>query len=410
VEGKVAEYIEVAISRIKDSVFIDESKLDFDYMPSRLPHRDAQLKRLAQAFHLLLDSPGRASPKALIFGGVGVGKTVLAKYFGENLVKVAKSREVNLVYVYLNCRTVESRWSLVLNLATKINPRELAVRGYGPSQMLRGIYDYLNDNDLYLLLALDEIDFFIKKTGENVIYDFTRLSEELANFPKRIAVIFVARNHGIYELPQLDPSTVSTLFGANTIELPPYQTSELKNILIQRAIEAFKPHTVSEEVIDFIADMAGEQGDARYAIEILAFAGRYADLEDAKRVTPEHVRKARSKIHPRIRRDDLIPLSIQEKVILLAVARGLKPDEAYIDLKDVRKAYQICCEEYDLTKIGFAQLQGVLTELSKTGLINMKHLESKLLVSLPEIPVEILRRELENIIRDERNSKPQNKK
>ena len=406
----MAEYIDVAISKIKDSVFIDESKLDFDYMPPRLSHRDIQLKRLAQAFHLLLDNPGRASPKALILGGVGVGKTVLAKYFGENLVKVAKSREINLVHVYLNCRTVESKWSLMLNLAMKINPCELAVRGYGPSQMLRGIYDYLNDNDIYLLLTLDEVDFFIKRTGENVIYDFTRLSEELANLPKRMAVIFVARDHEIYEFPQLDPSTVSTLFGANTIELPPYQASELKNILIQRTIEAFKPNTVSEEVLDFIADIAGERGDARYAIEILAFAGRYADLEDAKSVTPEHVRKARSKIHPRIRRDDLIPLSIQEKTILLAVARGLKPDEAYIDLKDVRKMYQICCEEYGLTKIGFAQLQGILTELSETGLINMKHFESRLLVSLPEIPVEILRRELENIIGDERNRKHQNKK
>lgn len=406
----MAEYIEAAISRVKDSVFIDESKLDFDYTPPRLPHRDTQLKRLAQAFHLLLDNPGKASPKALIFGEVGVGKTVLAKYFGENLVKVARSREVNLVFVYLNCRTVESRWSLVLNLAMKINPHELAVRGYSPSQMLRGIYDYLDDNDLYLLLALDEVDFFIKKTGENVIYDFTRLSEELTNLPKRMAAIFVARNHGIYELPQLDPSTVSTLFGANTIELPPYQTSELKNILIQRAIEAFKPHTVSEEVIDFVADIAGEQGDARYAIEILALAGRYADFEEAKKVTPEHVRKARSKIHPRIRRDDLTPLSIQEKVTLLAVARGLKPDEAYIDLKDIRKAHQICCEEYDLAKIGLAQLQGVLTELSKTGLINTKYAEGKLLVSLPEIPIEILRREMGNIIRNERNSTPQNKK
>jgi len=406
----VAEYIEVAISKIRDSVFTDESKLDLDYMPPRLPHRDAQLKRLAQAFHLLLDSPGRASPRALVLGGVGVGKTVLAKYFGESLVKVAKSRSINLVYVYLNCRTVESRWSLVLNLATKINPHELAIRGYGPNQMLRGIYDYLNDNDLYLLLALDEVDFFIKRTGENVIYDFTRISEELANFPKRIAAIFIAQNHGIYELPQLDPSTVSTLFGANTIELPPYQISELKNILVQRAIEAFKPHTVSEEVIDFITDIAGEQGDARYAIEILAFAGRHADLEDAKRVTPEHVRKARSKIHPRIRRDDLIPLSIQEKAVLLAAARGLRLDDAYIDLKDARKAYQICCEEYGLTKIGLAQLQGVLTELSKTGLINMKYLEGRLLVSLPEIPIEILRRELDKMIRNEGNSNSQNQK
>lgn len=406
----MSEYIEAALSRSRDSVFIDESKLDFDYLPLRLPHREKQLRRLAETFRVLLDNPGRASVCALIFGEVGAGKTVLVKFFGENLVKIARSHRVQLAFVYLNCRTVESKWSLIMNAAAKLSPQELAVRGYGPNQLLRGIYDYLNESNAYLLLVLDEADFFIKRTGDNIVYDFMRLSEDLANLPRRISTIFVARDRSIYEAPQLDQSTLSSLLGVETIELPPYQPTELMDILIQRVAEAFKPNTVSEDVIEFIAEIAGGQGDARYAIELLAFAGRHADQEYARRVTPEHVRKARSKIHPQIRREDLNPLSIQEKVMLLAVARSLAPDEVYVDLRQIRQAYEVCCEEYNLTRLGLAQLQGTLIELAKTGLINIKRSKDTLLISLPEISVDSLRKELDTLIGSDKAETAQDKK
>lgn len=401
---KVSEYIEAALSSSRDSVFSDESKLDFDYLPPRLPHRDKQLKRLAEIFRITLENPGKASTCALIFGEVGAGKTVLAKFFGEGMVKIAKSRNLQLNFIYINCRTVESKWSLIMNVAAKLSSQDLAVRGYGPNQLLRGIYDYLNDNDMFLLLALDEADFFIKRTGDNIVYDFTRFGEDLENLPKRIATIFIARDQSIYMAPQLDQSTVSSLRGVEPIELPSYRPIELKDILAQRAIEAFKPNTVSDLVVEFIAGIAGGQGDARYAIELLAFAGRYADQDYARRVTPEHVRRARSKIHPQIRREDLTLFSAQEKAILLSVSRSLEPDEVHVGLNDIRKAYEVCCEEYTLTRLGLAQLQGTLIELARTGLINVERIKGRLLVSLPEIPVDNLRSELEMIFENDNTS------
>ena len=78
--------------------------------------------------------------------------------------------------------------------------------------------------------------------------------------------------------------------------------------------------------------------------------------------------------------------------------RSLEPDEVYVDLREIRQAYAMCCEEYRLTRVGPAQLQGILAELAKTGLIHIKRSKDRLLVSLPEIPVDNLRKELETII------------
>jgi cell division control protein 6 len=406
----MAEFIEEALTHSRQSVFTDESTLSFDYVPPKLLHREEQLKRLAETFHTVIEKPGALSPRAFIFGEVGVGKTALVKYFGEGMIRVAKNKEIKLLYVHINCRTVESKWALVLNIAMAVDPKELNIRGYGPNQMLHEIYDYLEYNNMYLLLALDEIDFFIKRTGENILYDFVRLNEELINVPKRLALIFISRDRTIYDLPQVDKSTLSSLFSANTIQLQQYLPTELTDILTQRVKLAFKPNTVLEEVIDFIADEAGKQGDARYAIELLALAGRYADIDQSKWVTPDHVRKAKSSIHPRIRKDDQYPLSKKEKAILLAVARSLEPEEAYVSFEEVQENFHVCCEELNLDKAGPIQLQGILCELAKTGLISIKQSNKKLFVSFPEIPIELFRHELEELLRHERKNQSANKK
>lgn len=407
---EAVSYIEEVLSGSAATLLQDESALDFDYAPPSLPHREEHVKRLTQTYRGILDRPGSASLKALVFGGTGVGKTVVTKYFGENITRIARHRNLKLRFVYINCRTMESRWSLALNVAKRVNYRELNIKGYSPNQMFREVYDYLNTNDEYLLLALDEVDSFIKRTGENLIYDVMRLSEEYLNVPKRVAVILIARGHEIFDLPVLDRSTVSSLSGADIIELPPYKAVELRDILNQRIAAAFKPSVVPNEVVNFIADIAGRQGDARYAIELLWLAGKYADSEQARWVTPDHVRRARAQTHPWVRKDELEALSINEKTILLAVTRSYEAEDAYVTLNQVKAAYKVCCEELGLKPLGSAQLQGVLTELDKAGLVAVKRWRKKFLVGLPNVPPSLFKRELEVSLNGSLGRDAENKK
>jgi cell division control protein 6 len=55
------------------TVFKDESKLSFDFVPDELPHREKQLNRLFILFRSVLTSD--MAQNALLVGSVGTGKT-----------------------------------------------------------------------------------------------------------------------------------------------------------------------------------------------------------------------------------------------------------------------------------------------------------------------------------------------
>ncbi len=401
-------YIEEVLSS-RDSLFLNESTLDFGHVPSKLPHRGDQLKRLANDFRVLLDKPGSVNPKVIVLGETGVGKTVLTKYFGNDLLRVARDRGVKLHFIYVNCRTVEGRWGFALNIARRLSPFDLHLKGCSPNQMLSEIYGYLGAKDEYLLLAIDEVDFFIKRTGQDVIYDLLRLNEEYPNSQRRIAPIFIARDRGIFHLPELDSSTISSLSGADVIELSPYDGDELKDILWQRVEVAFVENSVPGEVIDFIADIASAQGDARYAIELLWLAGKYADSEQGKRIEPDHVRKARAQTHPWIGRNELAGIPLDEKLILLAVTRSFKASDVFVNLREVEGVYRGCCEEWDQPRGGPSQLQRALMRLATIGLIDVKQDRGEVRVNIPNTPIGTLEHELEVELKDDVGRKTNHK-
>ena len=83
------------------SVIKDLHALDFDYVPSELPHRTEQLKKLAQMFKPVFVN---IAQNVLIRGPVGTGKTAMTKYFCQSLVQIARKQGKILEYVHINCR------------------------------------------------------------------------------------------------------------------------------------------------------------------------------------------------------------------------------------------------------------------------------------------------------------------
>ena len=93
------DYIEDELSR--KSVFKSEHYLSIDYVPENLPHRETELRTLAQNFKSLIASPGRTSQKFIIEGPVGTGKTAVAKRFAEQMELAAKRPGRNLLLSYM---------------------------------------------------------------------------------------------------------------------------------------------------------------------------------------------------------------------------------------------------------------------------------------------------------------------
>ncbi len=350
------------------SVFKDEAKLDINYVPRHLPHREKEQRLLREFFSFLLRFPGRMAQRVIITGEVGTGKTAIAQHFGAYITREAKKIGKNLHYVHINCREYRGKLFLILqHLLSTFRPR-FPRRGYSSEELLDTIIQVLDEDKAFTIVALDEFDTFIEQAGSEAVYKLTRMQEMRSDQPQRISIIGILRNFRTIE--RLDASTRSTL-QHNIIHLERYPKTQLIDILNGRVTLAFEPSTVPEDVVDIIADLAvSESGNARFAIELLWRAGKYADAADRDLVEPECVRKAISSITPILRRSELTSLRFHEKLFLLGAARLFKENRrAYASLSEIEKVYGVVCEEFDEQPLSHIQLWKYVQLLSAMGII-----------------------------------------
>ncbi len=384
------------------SVFKDESKLDINYVPQYLIHRKLQLNLLNQFFRFAVESPGRMTQRALIMGNIGTGKTVLAQHFGLNITKEAKERNINLHYVHINCRECKGSLFMILQrIITKFYPN-FPRRGYSAEELLQALMQILDEKDAYLILTLDELESLISNGGSDAIYNLSRIQEDRINAPKRLSLICILRQPE--HLETLDPSTRSTL-QRNIIRLENYSESQLEDILDDRVNLAFRDGTVPAQTMGLIAELGNsEGGNARYSIELLWRAGKYADASEIREVSPECVRNAVVSVYPVVRRDMIPEFSLHEKLFLLGVARHFKQTEsAYVSMGEAEEAYALVCEEYGETQRGHTQLWKYVQALSVSGIIEtmvsgVGQRGKTTLIGLSRVPASDLEQELVKVL------------
>ena len=102
------------------SIFIDESKLEHNYLPYKLPYRERELSLLAQSFLSILVPQSGISKNILITGNSGIGKTATIKLFCKILSNVAKKRDISLVCVFINCRCKSSSYKILMKIISSI--------------------------------------------------------------------------------------------------------------------------------------------------------------------------------------------------------------------------------------------------------------------------------------------------
>ena len=349
-------------------MFRDESKLDINYIPSRLPHREKELRLLMEFFSFLLKFPDRMAQRVIVTGEIGTGKTALCQRFGQDITLEAHKRGVNLHYIHVNCREYRGKLMLILQHALTVLKPTFPQRGYGAEEVLKALLQNLDEENAFIVLALDEFDSLIEAEGSDAVYNLTRLQEMRQNMSQRISLIGIMRD--LESIKRLDDSAKSTL-QRNVVRLERYGKAELTDILAGRVALAFEPSVVPEDVVSLAADLAySETGNARFAIELLWRAGKYADAEELDTVVPECVRKAVSSIVPTIQKSDLESLSLHEKLFLLGAAQVfLEGDEAYVTLSEIEKAYAVACEEFEEEPVSHTQLWKYLQELSTLGIL-----------------------------------------
>lgn len=386
----------------KPSIFKDERKLDINFIPDKLPHRNKELSLLSQLFLTLLTNPNEISRKILVTGKTGIGKTVTVKHFGEMLIKAAKKKEISINYIHVNCRKERTSYKVMIKILRSIN-KNFPKRGYSPQDLLEIINDFLNIHNLHILIILDELNYLINNDND-LIYSLTRLNDDSFNAPQRVSIIGIIRD--VSCINNLDNSTLSTL-QRNIIKFEKYTSEQIFDILKYRVEISLKKNVLTDELIEMISDIVSMNGDIRYGLNLIWKAGKIAENKNLQFISSDCIRLANQDMVPFSTLDILKDMTSQKLIFLLAIILHLKSNkENSVTFLEILKSYLIICENAGLRPRSYSQLWNYLQEYKKEKLISVK-LQSKsirgrkALIEIPDIPL----LKFENIIRDTLNSK-----
>jgi len=359
----------------RKSIFRSKESLTPEYLPEKLPYRENELRQLISSFKHIVTSPGSISQRVLIVGSVGTGKTALSRVFGRDFTRYAQSKGVNVKYIHVNCHRNRTLTNIVVEIAKQLNI-QIPTRGFSYKEMYDIIMSYLDENDIYAIIALDEFHYFANLAGSRDVYFIVRTYDDVSTSIKRLNFIFISLNTAM--LSYLDQQTESYLL-QHMIKLKPYSSEELFTILKYRSEQAFYEDVVSDEVLKFIADYEGYDrgggGNARTALEILFKAGIIAESEGANRVTLEHVRKAIMTTSRELLNivDALLYIPIHELIILWAIIRVLRrTGQTTARMGDVEREYALLCEILGEQPRRHTQVYEYVMNLKKTGIIEAR--------------------------------------
>lgn len=377
-------------------IFKDRTKLSPRYIPKELPHREKQIDLLKRIFSNLKNDPDKYPLTILqIIGQAGIGKTSTLIRFGNLLKEELANNKINSKIVYINLKLQGgNKYAIYKYMLGCIAP-ELPAQGLSAEEMLRQMIDYLDNTSSYALIILDEIDYLIKISKDiGIIYDLTRLNEFNPNKRCNVkGVIFIARSIEFYE--KLDEAELSSL-GRVPIEFPTYTIEQVSDILVQRSVEAVHKEVISTDIIDWISRIiisSEINGDIRYALDLLTYAGNIAENEGTKKILLDQVKRVHEQIYKGITDEDIKDLSKEQIVILLAIIRGLRiKKKDYVELKEIRMQVLDISEENKIKKL---DVEDVLTELDTKKIIRIYSLKK---ISLLSASIDKLEKILEDII------------
>jgi len=363
------------------SIFADKEKLLPRHIPAVLRHRERAMQMLQALFDDFLDHPGETYQRvAQLLGPTGTGKTCTISTFGIQYQRRAKAKGISLQYVHVNCKLeAKTLFALYQSLLKQVSP-EVQARGQSTGEMLRTLVQVLRSEGRYLLLALDDVDNLIRRSKKDepeggVVYDLTRLNEFYPGEHQHVVgVVFIARDSAFRSL--LDPSERSTL-GNIVIRLSSYDSDQLKDILSDRVNEAFVHGTLSEEIIEYVADLTAENehnpGDCRFALDILLTSGFIADYERSSSVSVEHVRRAVAETFPGISSEDLLVLEEHGLIVLTSAVQALQSRKTpYVPLKNVHDYYRVHCEECEIKPLSYSRFKEVVFDLNAVGAVDYR--------------------------------------
>ncbi|MGQ9469903.1 MAG: Cdc6/Cdc18 family protein [Nitrososphaerales archaeon] len=246
---------------MNEAIIYNELPLTEAFIPTRLFHREGQLKELERCLKPALRN--KTIENAFLVGPSGTGKTTLAKWILESYFKE--------ISCYVNCWKYRSTHDVLCEILRGLG---LIVHGREYTSDLVTRLENLAKKKR-LIICLDEVD---------QLNDF----DVLCTLARNEFGLILASTH--YHALMNLPSRIKSSLALTEIEFPSYKPDELFDILKDRVEFSFKPNSLKDELIKIVSVMA--EGDARVGLEILRRAGKKAEDKNLRKVTIEEIKQA----------------------------------------------------------------------------------------------------------------------
>ena len=128
------------ISR-KDTIIKNREVLETTYLPDNFPHRDEEVKNLAEILQPSLD--GSKPSNILIYGQTGTGKTAITKYVCRQLSEKSRECKKEVKMIYINCKQTNTAYGILSRIGEEVlgeKENEIPIAGWRTEQILSLIH------------------------------------------------------------------------------------------------------------------------------------------------------------------------------------------------------------------------------------------------------------------------------
>lgn len=346
-------------------IFQNKRLLQSNYFPETVEHRDKQINTIAEIMASSLR--GEKPSNLFIYGKTGTGKTLSIQYTTNRLLETAQAHTIPLKILYINCKLkkiADTEYRIVAQFIRELG-KEVPPTGLPTDEVYKIFLNIIDKEKCIVILILDEIDQLVKKAGDEILYNLTRLNTEL----KQAQLSLVGVSNDLMFADHIDPRVKSSLSEEELI-FPPYNALQLKSILMARAAGAFVEGVLDQGILEKCSAYAArDHGDARRAVELLRVAGEVAERGGSKKVTIEHLDMAEDKIEKDRIIDIVSTQPKQHQLVLYAILKISERTTKVIFTGEIYEYYKTLCVETSIRPLTQRRVSDIIAEFDMLGLI-----------------------------------------
>ncbi len=384
------------------SLFKNEHYLRYFYPSEEVVGRDNELRKLFLLYSNLLIHPN-SSINVLVQGASGVGKTTVIKHFFKDFTKIAKQHNIDIKYLYFNCR-MTSTYQILIKIARLFN-KAFPERGLRREEIIEFISKEIHKNKASVIIILDEANNIIKKEKE-FLYYLTRITENFGFKQEKLSIVGIVKSEK--GLLRIMPNIVN-YFQKNLIVFNTYSANELFDILKDKANRAFNTDIISNAMISYAIELLDGNLDVRAAMHLLYKAGKFAEQGKASTIKMIHLQRANISLFPYqyISFEFLKKMNIHQLLFLYSFTILLEKNKIeYASVKKIMNEYESQCVKRNFNPLSYSTIWNYLHIFEEESILKVRVVSEnikgrKARLSLKNISLEQLQPHLINSINNQ---------